>query len=89
MDNRYWNYGCPPLMQDGRFLTNYIRSNVVDQFIRTTNKIDSAHTYRVFLQQNGNQLVNKEKAYLIENNTCSVNGQCLPLSEYKKINKCK
>jgi hypothetical protein len=80
MDNRHWSYGCPALMQDGRHLTNHVKFNVFDQYIRTLNEIDSAHTYRTFLQQNGDQILNKERAALTKLNTCSVTGQCLPLS---------
>ena len=37
MDNRYFNHGCPALMQDGRFITNFTRQRVVDQYIRGVN----------------------------------------------------
>ena len=39
MNNRYFNHGCPAIMQDGRLVTNYTKVRVLDQFIRTTNKI--------------------------------------------------
>ena len=80
MDNRYWSNGCPPLMQDGRFLTNYVRFNVFDQFIRNLNEIGSVHEYRSFLQSNGGDILKLERESLIKNNTCNVNGKCLPLS---------
>jgi hypothetical protein len=77
MDNRFWSYGCS---RDGRFLTNYTKYNVVDQFIRTTHNINSAQDYRAFLQKHGDDFLNNERGYLIKNNVCSVNGKCLPLS---------
>ena len=80
MDNRYWSHGCPALMQDGRFITNYVRSNVFDQFVRNVNEIQSSHEYRLFLQQNGDSILNKERAYLVKNNSCNINGKCAPLS---------
>jgi len=87
MDNRYWSNGCPPLMQDGRFISNYVRFNVVDQYVRMLNNIESVHDYRAFLQSKGNDIVKLERESLIKNNTCDVNGQCLPLSgEGIKIN---
>ena len=87
MDNRYWSYGCPPLMQDGRFLTNHVRFNVFDQFIRNINDIGSTHEYRSFLQNNGANILKLERESMIKNNTCEVNGRCLPLSgEGIKIN---
>jgi len=80
MDNRYWSNGCPALMQDGRHLTNYVRFNVFDQFIRNLNEIGSVHEYRSFLQKNGGDIIKLERESLIKNNTCDVNGVCLPLS---------
>jgi hypothetical protein len=78
MDNRYFEYNCPPLMNDGRFLTNYVRSSVFDQNIRNINNIKSSHEFRHFLQDNGSNILNNIKAYLRETNTCSVEGKCLP-----------
>lgn len=80
MDNRYWANGCPALMQDGRFLTNHVRFNVFDQFIKNINEIQSVHDYRAFLQKSGDDILNKERAALVQNNTCNVNGKCLPIS---------
>jgi hypothetical protein len=86
MDNRYFSYGCPPLMQDGRFLTSYVRSNVFDQFIRNVNQVNSSQEYRELLQTKGDDMLNKERAELIKNNVCNVNGVCLPLSNPKGQN---
>jgi hypothetical protein len=80
MDNRYWENGCPALMQDGRFLTNYIRGAVFDQFIRSVNEIKTATEYRQYLQSHGDNIMNKERAYLMKNNSCTVNGKCLKIS---------
>jgi len=80
MDNRYWSNGCPPLMSDGRFLTNHVRFNVVDQFIRNMNELPNNHEYRHFLQKNGDEILNKERQVLTKNNTCEVNGKCVPVS---------
>lgn len=81
MDNRYHNYKCPPLMQDGRFITSYLKNSTFEQFIRNVNQINSAQEYRQFLQQNGDTIINKERAYLESINTCPVYGKCVPLSE--------
>ena len=78
MDNIYFEYGCPPLMNDGRFLTNYVRSNIFDQNIRNINNIKSSNEFRHFLQNNGSTIMNNVKGYLRENNTCNVEGRCLP-----------
>ena len=79
MDNRYFNYGCPALMQDGRFLTNYVRSRVFDQNIRNLNGIDSVQDYKLFLQKNGDNILNRERAQLNKLYTCDVSGNCVVL----------
>ena len=77
MDNRYYKYGCPPLMSDCRFLTSWVDSDVLNQYIRHVNKLESANDFRIFLQKNGDAIINRERAYLIKKNTCNVNGKCV------------
>jgi hypothetical protein len=77
MDNRFYKQGCPPLMSDGRFLTSYVDSDVLNQYIRHVNKLKSANDFRIFLQKNGDTIINRERAYLIKKNTCNVHGVCL------------
>jgi hypothetical protein len=84
-DNRYFQYGCPPLMNDGRFITNYGRSSTFDQYIRTLNNINSTHEYRHFIQNNGHNIINNMKAFHRENNTCSVEGKCLPIINQRNV----
>lgn len=81
MDNRYFHYKCPPLMHDGRFITNYIKNSTFEQFIRNVNQIDSAQEYKQFLQQNGDTIINRERAYNESINTCPVNGKCVPIND--------
>ena len=80
MDNRYFKYSCPPLMQDGRFITNYTESRMFEQLIRNVNKIESAQEFKRFLQNNGDTIINNERAYQQEQNTCKIAGNCMPLS---------
>lgn len=80
MDNRYFKYGCPALMQDARFITNYIQSRQLDQIVRNVNKIDSAQEYRQFLQTNGDTILNRERAIIQDIYTCKVAGFCVPLN---------
>jgi hypothetical protein len=80
MDNRYYKYDCPPLMNDGRFISSYERSSTFDQKIRNINNIYSAHEFRNYIQSNGSTIINNIKSFLHDNNTCSVEGRCLPLS---------
>ena len=76
MDNRYYKYGCPPLMSDGRFLNSWVDSDVLNKYIRNVNKIKSSNDYRIFLQKNGNTIINRERAFLIKKNTCAIGGKC-------------
>ena len=57
MDNRYYSYDCPPLMNDGRFISNYVRSSLFDQYIRNTNNLESSQDFRNFLQNNGSTIL--------------------------------
>jgi hypothetical protein len=85
MDNRYFNYKCPPLMQDARFITNYTKNSTFEQFIRNVNQIESAQDYKQFLQQNGDTIINRERAYLESINTCAVHGKCVPINGGVKV----
>lgn len=93
MDNRYYCHNCPPLMQDARFITNYTPRRTFEQYIRNLNNIDSSQNYKLFLQQNANNILNNERKYLNENNTCNVNGKCVEccdkLMNNKSCNVCK
>jgi hypothetical protein len=68
-------------MNDARFITSHVRSSTVDQYIRTINNIQTSHQYRHYLQENGESISNNMRAYLNENNRCSVDGKCLPISK--------
>jgi hypothetical protein len=79
MDNRYYCQDCPALMQDGRFITNYTPRRTFEQYIRSINNINSSQDYKLFLQKNAENIMNNERKFLKENNTCSVNGRCAPV----------
>ena len=81
-DNRYFSYDCPALMQDARFITNYNRQRTKDQYIRGMNNIVSAQDYKDFLQQNGDNIINRERAYNEENYICKIDGKCMNISPY-------
>ena len=80
MDNRYFNYGCPALMQDARFITNYQQNRTFEQNIRNVNKIQTSHEYREFLQKNAETIMSNEQAFMVKANTCSLDGKCSPLA---------
>ncbi|ADO67352.1 hypothetical protein crov318 [Cafeteria roenbergensis virus] len=74
MDNH--SPSCPPLMSDRRIFTNYFDNDVFNQTIRMMNKIEDNHSYRIFLQQNAAELINREREYNLKTNTCSNQGVC-------------
>ena len=80
MDNRYFQYGSPALMSDGRFITNYLPDRTIEQYIRYVNNIGSAQEYREFLQKNGDIIINREREIITKENTGSVNGNCLSVN---------
>lgn len=71
MDNRYFANGCPPLMSDGRFITNYTNNSVMNQYVRNMNNLNSTHDYRVFIQENAETIMNNERKFNEDNNMCS------------------
>ena len=86
MDNRYYKYNCPALMNDGRFLTSYVRGRVFDQYIRNVNNINTGNDYKNYLQENGDSILNNLKAFYRQAETCKVEGQCLPMSGPRQDN---
>ena len=81
-DNRYFSYSCPPIMQDGRFITNYTRQRVFDQYVRSINNLDTAQEFKNFLQKNGDTIINRERAFNEDKNICKLDGKCAPISTY-------
>ena len=71
MDNRSYTCNCPPLMQDGRFISSYIRSRSVDQFIKNINNINTVHNYKLYLQDNTTQILTNLNKLLTENYMCN------------------
>lgn len=74
MDNRY--NSCPALMEDRRLFTNYFDNSIFNQTIRMMNKLDDNHDYRIFLQKNASELINREREYNLKTNTCDNHGKC-------------
>lgn len=67
MDNYYKE--CPAKMEDGRFFTDYRTSNTREQYVKTINGIVRDDEYRMFLQQNGEKIMDGEWDYM-RRNTC-------------------
>jgi hypothetical protein len=71
MDNFF--KGCPPRMNDGRFLEDFRQANTREQYIRTINGITTGDDYRLFLQNNAATIMNSEWNHLRKNNSCLTN----------------
>jgi len=71
-DNQF--LGCPALMEDGRFLSTYVSSQVLVDAIRRSNNIDLCsrdnNDLRWFLQRNATGLMNQERSFILRNNSC-------------------
>jgi hypothetical protein len=71
MDN-YWK-GCPPRMNDGRFLQDFRTADRREQYIKHINGIVRDDDYRMFLQQNGAKVMDKEWEILRKTQSCFTN----------------
>jgi len=75
-NNVYYDDGCPALMEDGRFITNWRPSNEITEEIGTWNNIGNSNQLRLFLQTNGTNLLKKQNSYLTQNNSCQSKTAC-------------
>lgn len=73
-DNKY--YFCPPLMSDGRHITNYVQNSVMNEYVKHKYGIIDNNVYRTFLQQNADRIMNNERTFLENNFNCSVPVKC-------------
>jgi hypothetical protein len=72
MDNFF--RGCPPMMNDrGRNTCDFKTPTRREEYIKYINNIVRDDDYRLFLQQNGNEFMDKEWQYYKTNNSCYVN----------------
>jgi hypothetical protein len=75
MTDNYFK-GCPAKMGDARFLTDYRSSTTRDQYNKHINHIVRDDDYRMFLQKNGANIMDKEWTYLRKNESCWPN-ECI------------
>jgi hypothetical protein len=75
MDNFFQN--CPPMMADGfRELTDYKTATRRNEYVKYINGIYRDDQYRLFLQQNGDKIMDNVWKYHRNNNSCW-NTQCV------------
>jgi len=72
MDNYFLN--CPPMMSDGRQPgTDYKMATRRNEYIKYINDVWRDDQYRLFLQLNGKEILDKEWDYLRGNYSCWMN----------------
>ena len=69
-NNALHNFGCPPLMNDGRHATDYRPSCYVHDTIIKQNGIQNSHQLRHFLQTNACQLAQINRDYFCQKASC-------------------
>ena len=75
MDNFFQN--CPPKMEDGgRHLGDFQSSTRRNEYIKYINDIWRDDQYRLFLQLNGKEIMDREWEYHRKNNSCWA-GDCI------------
>ena len=77
-DNKHFQ--CPPRMADGRHFTDYRPSNFINDLIRADNNISNSLNYRVFLQENADSLMDRQREIACKLNCC---GPC-PIASSKE-----
>ena len=73
-DNQFYTFGCPALMNDGRFVTSYVSNQTLVDSLKLANGLDPCmydnNDFRLFLQRNASKIMNKERQYLFKNYYC-------------------
>jgi len=70
MNNIFFNNNCPVMDNDkGRLFTNYGHSKYINNNIKKMNNLENDNQFRLFLQNNGENLINIERK-LLDNKKC-------------------
>ncbi len=67
---------CPAMMSDGRFITCYTSTNELTESMRKMNKFTSPNEFRIFMQNHGDDFINTERQFIINENTCHPKTAC-------------
>ena len=70
-DNYYKN--CPPMMSDGRLFTDFRSATRREETNKYINNIVRDDEYRVFLESNGEKIIDTIWDQQVKNNSCWVN----------------
>lgn len=71
-NNKFFN--CPPRMSDGRHFTDYRPSCDLNNLIASNNNLVSSYDYRQYLIQNSDKLMDINRGYSVQMNSC---GPCV------------
>lgn len=75
-NNVYYKDGCPALMSDGRFVTNYNSSNELTENMRKLNGFNNSNRFRNFMQASGDLFMKAERNHIVKENTCAPSVAC-------------
>ena len=67
-NNKHFN--CPPRMDDGRHFTDYRPNCAVNNLIRANNQAVNSFTYKKFLTDNAEKIMQMNRAYACQKNCC-------------------
>uniref|UniRef100_A0A6C0BMC6 Uncharacterized protein n=1 Tax=viral metagenome TaxID=1070528 RepID=A0A6C0BMC6_9ZZZZ len=70
MNNAYGNQDCPPLMSDGRHVTDYRPSCYVHDLILRQNGITNSYDLKMLLTHQAMQLQENNRQYYDQKNAC-------------------
>lgn len=75
-NNVYYKDGCPAIMSDGRFITNYNSSNELTEAMRKLNGIKNPNEFRNYMQKYGDLFMDAERNHIVRENTCQPKTAC-------------
>jgi hypothetical protein len=79
------HHNFPGIMSDGRLFTNYKNSSMIDKEMMEKQSFKSNQTYRKFLVDNANNIMNLNKeTYMNQNNTYYSNNEPLHVLNMKQ-----
>ena len=67
-NNKFFN--CPPRMDDGRHFTDYRPSCDLNNLVASNNNLVSSYDYRQFLILNADKLMDLNRGYTVQMNSC-------------------
>lgn len=70
MNNSLVNHDCPPLMSDGRHVTDYRPSCYVHDLIRRQNSITNSYDLKLLLTRNAVKFQEIDRQYYDTKNSC-------------------